>query len=82
MKMKQAKNKHAVGAIGILISLFIISVVFVLMIPMIRTLGGGVGLNTSIKTKSIEKQVDEQVNAIMKMRQRQQSNSNIYNQEN
>lgn len=83
IKMKQSAKKQAFGAIGILISLFIISIIFILMMPMLKDFGTGAGLNTSIKTQNVEKRVNEQIDEITKMRQQQQQmNSNIYNQEN
>ena len=69
MKLRNAKK--AVGAIGMLISLLIISIVFILMMPAIKDFGGGsIGTN-SVNNKNLEQKIDEQVNEIMKIRQQQ-----------
>ena len=69
--MKAQWTKKAVGAIGMLISIFIISIIFILVMPAIKDFGAGsIGTN-SINNKNLEKEIDEQVNEIIKIRQQQ-----------
>ena len=69
--MKLRGRKKAVGAIGMLISLLIISIIFILMMPAIKDFGGAsIGTN-SVNNKNLENKIDEQVNEIMKIRQQQ-----------
>ena len=69
--MKIQGTKNAVGAIGMLISLLIISIIFILMMPAIKDFGGAsIGTN-SVNNKNLENKIDEQVNEIMKIRQQQ-----------
>ncbi len=76
------KKLKAEGAIGLLLGLLIISVIFIMMMPALRNVSGGAGINgSSIKQESVEQQVDKTVEEIQRMRQQtidyNRQNSNI-----
>ena len=64
-------TKKAVGAIGMLISLLIISIIFILMMPTIKDFGTGQIGASSVNNQNLEHKIDEQVNEIMKIRRQQ-----------
>lgn len=75
------KKLPAEGAIGLLLGLLIISIIFIMMMPALKNLSGGAGISgTSIDKKNVEEQVDKTVDDIQKMRQQtinyNQQNSN------
>lgn len=74
--MKLRGRKKAVGAIGMLISLLIISIVFILIMPAIKDFGTGSIGTSSVNNKNLERKIDEQVNEIMKIRQQQSEQLN------
>ena len=48
------KKLKAEGAIGLLLGLLIISVIFIMMMPALRNVSGGAGINgSSIKQESV-----------------------------
>ena len=76
------KKLKAEGAIGLLLGLLIISVIFIMMMPALRNVSGGAGINgSSIKQESVVQQVDKTVEEIQRMRQQtidyNRQNSNI-----
>ena len=76
------KKLKAEGAIGLLLGLLIISVIFIMMMPALRNVSGGAGINgSSIKQERVEQQVDKTVEEIQRMRQQtidyNRQNSNI-----
>lgn len=75
------KKLQAEGAIGLLLGLLIISIIFIMMMPTLKSVSGGAGMSgTSIDKKSVEEQVDKTVDDIQKMRRQtidyNQQNSN------
>ncbi len=76
------KKLKAEGAIGLLLGLLIISIIFIMMMPTLRNISGGAGVNgSSIKQKNVEQEVDKAVEDIQRMRQQtidyNRQNSNI-----
>lgn len=76
------KKLKAEGAIGLLLGLLILSIIFIMMMPTLRNIFGGAGINgSSIKQENVEQQVDKAVEDIQRMRQQtidyNQQNSNI-----
>lgn len=76
------KKLKAEGAIGLLLGLLIISIIFIMMMPTFRNISGGAGINgSSIKQENVEPQVDKAVEDIQRMRQQtidyNRQNSNI-----
>ncbi|MBO8430122.1 hypothetical protein IAC76_01915 [Spirochaetes bacterium] len=63
------KKLNASGAIGLLISMLIIAILFIIMMPALKG-GSSAGLSgSSINQKSVEEQVNKQLEDIEKMRQ-------------
>ena len=77
------KRKTAGGAIGMLLTLLIISLLFILMMPALKDVGGMFGLgNNSINKESVEKRVNEQVQEIENIRNQTSDDINrVINQE-
>ena len=76
------KKLKAEGAIGLLLGLLIISIIFIMMMHTLRNISGGAGINgSSIKQENVEQQVDKAVEDIQRMRQQtidyNRQNSNI-----
>lgn len=78
------KKLPAMGAISLLLGLLIISVLFIMMMPVLRNVSGGAGMSgSSIKQESVEEHVNQAVEDIQRMRQqtidynRQHSNSDF-----
>lgn len=66
------RKLSANGAIGLLITLLIISVVFIMTMPALKN-SGSVNLNSSsIKQESIEEEVNQKLNDIQNMRNQAQ----------
>lgn len=66
------RKLSANGAIGLLITLLIISVVFIMTMPALKN-SGSVNLNSSsIKQESIEEEVNQKLNDIQNMRNQSQ----------
>lgn len=64
------KNLPAMGAISLLLGLLIISIIFVMMMPVLRNVSGGAGMSgSSIKQESVEQEVNKAVEDIQRMRQ-------------
>lgn len=62
------RKLSANGAIGLLITLLIISVVFIMTMPALKN-SGSVNLNSSsIKQESLEEEVNQKLNDIQNMR--------------
>lgn len=73
------KKLHAEGAIGLLLGLLIISIIFIMMMPTLKNVSGGAGMNgSSVNKESVEEHVDKTVEDIQKMRQQTIN----YNQQN
>lgn len=62
------KKLSASGAIGLLISMLIIAVLFILMMPTLKNTGGAGIYGSSIDKKSVEERVNKQVEEIQNMR--------------
>lgn len=62
------KKLSASGAIGLLISMLIIAVLFILMMPTLKNTGGAGIYGSSIDKKSVEERVNNQVEEIQNMR--------------
>ena len=77
------KRKTASGAIGMLLTLLIISLLFILMMPALKDVGGMFSLeNNSINKESVEKKVNEQVQEIENIRNQTSDDINrVINQE-
>ena len=77
------KRKTASGAIGMLLTLLIISLLFILMMPALKDVGGMFSLgNNSINKESVEKRVNEQVQEIENIRNQTSDDINrVINQE-
>lgn len=64
------KKLSAMGAISLLLGLLIISILFIMMMPVLRNVSGGAGMSgSSIKQESIEQEVNKAVEDIQHMRQ-------------
>lgn len=63
------KKLNAGGAIGMLLTLVIISILFIMIMPALKNSGGTNIYGSSIDKKSIEEQVDKQVEEIQRIRQ-------------
>lgn len=63
------KKLNASGAIGLLITMLIIAVLFIIMMPTLKG-GSSAGLSgSSINQKSVEEQVNKQLEDIQNLRQ-------------
>lgn len=72
------KKLSASGAIGMLISMLIIALLFILMMPSLKNTGSAGFSGSSLNQKSVEEQVDKQVEQIQNMRrQTEQYNMNV-----
>ena len=58
----------ASGAIGMLLTLLIIAVLFIMMMPTLKNTGGAGFMGSSIKKESVEEHVNKQVEDIQRMR--------------
>lgn len=75
------KKLNASGAIGMLLAMLIIALLFILMMPALKnTSSTGLG-ESSINKESVEEQVNQQVNEIEKIRQQTVEMNNNANQE-
>lgn len=75
------KKLNASGAIGMLLAMLIIALLFILMMPTLKnTSSTGLGEN-SINKESVEEQVNQQVNEIEKIRQQTVEMNNKATQE-
>lgn len=75
------KILNASGAIGMLLAMLIIALLFILMMPTLKnTSSTGLG-ESSINKESVEEQVNQQVNEIEKIRQQTVEMNNKANQE-
>lgn len=63
------KKFTAGGAIGMLLTLLIISLLFILMMPTLKNTAASGISGSSVDTKSVEEQVNKQVEEIQNMRQ-------------
>lgn len=61
-------KRKAFGAIDLLIGLVITTVLFMIMIPTMKNVGGMKFKGTSVNQKSVEQQVDETVNEVEALR--------------
>ena len=57
-------KKSAMGAIGMLITLFIIALLFITLMPALKDAGGASIHGTSLDKKSVESRVQQQVSDI------------------
>lgn len=72
------KRFLAGGAIGMLLSMLIIALLFIMMMPSLKNTGSAGLFGSSLNKKSVEEQVDKQIEQIENMRrQTQQYNENI-----
>lgn len=75
------QKKRAFGAIGMLLTILIIALMFIFMLPALKNTGStGLG-ESSINKESVEQQVNKQVEEIEKMRQQTININNNINQE-
>ena len=75
------KKLNASGAIGMLLAMLIIALLFILMMPTLKnTFSTGLG-KSSINKESVEEQVNQQVNEIEKIRQQTVEMNNKATQE-
>ena len=75
------KKLNASGAIGMLLAMLIIALLFILMMPVLKnTSSTGLG-ESSINKESVEEQVNQQVNEIEKIRQQTVEMNNKATQE-
>lgn len=75
------KKLNASGAIGMLLAMLIIALLFILMMPTLKnTSSTGLG-KSSINKESVEEQVNQQVNEIEKIRQQTVEMNNKATQE-
>ncbi len=75
------KKLNASGAIGMLLAMLIIALLFILMMPTLKnTSSTGLG-ESSINKESVEEQVNQQVNEIEKIRQQTVEMNNKATQE-
>ncbi len=75
------KRLNASGAIGMLLAMLIIALLFILMMPTLKNVSStGLG-ESSINKESVEEQVNQQVNEIEKIRQQTVEMNNKANQE-
>lgn len=75
------KKLNASGAIGMLLAMLIIALLFILMMPTLKnTSSTGLG-ESSINKESVEEQVNQQVNEIEKIRQQTGEMNNKATQE-
>ena len=75
------KILNASGAIGMLLAMLIIALLFILMMPTLKNVSStGLG-ESSINKESVEEQVNQQVNEIEKIRQQTVEMNNKANQE-
>lgn len=78
------KKLQAEGAIGLLLGLLIISIIFIMMMPTLKNVSGGAGMSgSSVNKKSVEEHVDKTVQDIERMRRQtvnynQQTNNDDY----
>ena len=77
------KKFEASGAIGLLLTLLVISIVFIMVMPTLKGNGSGSGSfdSSTVNTKSVETQVNEQVEEIEKLRENSLKDLNNINQE-
>lgn len=78
------KKLNASGAIGMLLTLLIISIVFISVMPTLKgniSSGGSFAGGPALETKSVEEHVDQQVRDIEKMRKESLKNLGDINQE-
>lgn len=66
------KKLSASGAIGLLLTLFIIAVLFIIMMPTLKSTGGASLTPSSIKQERIEDEVNLKLNEIQNMRKESQ----------
>lgn len=67
------------GAIGMLLALLIIAILFIIMMPNIKTMNSNQFYKNSINSKSVEDHVNKQLEDIKNMRQQTiQYNNNEY----
>lgn len=57
-------KKYAFGAIDLLLALVVTSIIFITMIPTMKNISSIGGKGDTLNTKSVQQQVDEQVNQI------------------
>lgn len=81
MKLRLIKLP-AGGAIGMLLALLIISLLFIFMIPALKDVGGGLNFGAnSINRQSVESKVDQQVKEIENIRSQSLRDMEKINQE-
>lgn len=61
-------KRSAFGVISLLLGLVIISIMFILMMNTFKGIGGGGIGGSSINTKSVQEEIDAQVNEIQNIR--------------
>lgn len=66
------KKFSASGAIGLLLTLLIIAVLFIIMMPTLKSTGSASLTPSSIKHESIEDEVNQKLNEIQNMRKESQ----------
>lgn len=66
------KQLSASGAIGLLLTLLIIAVLFIIMMPTLKSTGSASLTPSSIKQESIEDEVNQKLNEIQNMRKESQ----------
>ncbi len=62
-------KKIGSGAIGMLLAMLIIALLFIFMMPMLKDFGGAGFGGSSLNKESVEEQVNKQVKDIERMRQ-------------
>ena len=76
------RKLKASGAIGMLLTILIIGLMFALIIPLLKGLGGGKTFsNSSINNKSAEEELNKKIEDIEKYRNQTSKESEKINQE-
>ena len=74
-------KKSAMGAIGMLLTLFIIALLFITLMPALKDSGGASIHGTSLDKKSVESRVQQQVSEIEAAKRMTEDYTNKVNQE-
>ena len=74
-------RKPAMGAIGMLIALAIIAVLFIILMPAMKDMGGASIHGTSLDKKSVETRVNQKVSEIENAKRMAEEELNKVNQE-
>lgn len=75
------KQRRASGAVGMLLTLLIIAIMFIIMMPMLKNTGSANISGSSLDKKSVEQEVNEQVEQIQNIRQQTMQYNNQVQQE-